>query len=200
MSGSLQLYTLIYVTLANALLTQEGSVSLRRTTGSQAVGTVPNGYSGESPGMAMCEIEIESAIPMAAIEYDPATVMQGLLPVEVGLVFAGWTGASYWALLGMSAATVGIYGSRASFWPMPSIFLTGTAAAGAIALINAVGNLGGYVGPFIVGWIKDSTGSFQAGLYFLAAMSFGCAVITYFAARASGEQSAIDRARTQPAE
>jgi MFS transporter, ACS family, tartrate transporter len=59
---------------------------------------------------------------------------------------------------------VGIYGSRAAFWPMPSIFLTGTAAAGAIALINAVGNLGGYVGPFIVGWIKDSTGSFQAGL------------------------------------
>jgi hypothetical protein len=34
-------------------------------------------------------------------------------------------------------------------------------------MINAVGNLGGYVGPFIVGWIKDSTGSFQAGLYFL---------------------------------
>jgi ACS family tartrate transporter-like MFS transporter len=65
----------------------------------------------------------------------------------LGLAFAGWSGASYWALLGMSAATVGIYGSRAAFWPMPSIFLTGTAAAGAIALINATGNLGGYFGP-----------------------------------------------------
>jgi ACS family tartrate transporter-like MFS transporter len=119
----------------------------------------------------------------------------------VGLVFAGWTGASYWALLGMTAATVGIYGSRASFWPMPSIFLTGTAAAGAIALINAVGNLGGYVGPFIVGWIKDSTGSFQAGLYFLAACSFACAVITFFAARASGEPGAVKRGNVaQPAE
>jgi len=107
-----------------------------------------------------------------------------------GLVFAGLTGASYWALLGMSAATIGIYGSRASFWPMPSIFLTGTAAAGAIAMINAVGNLGGYVGPFVVGWIKDSTGSFQAGLYFLAACSLGCAAITFFAARASGEPGA----------
>jgi ACS family tartrate transporter-like MFS transporter len=90
----------------------------------------------------------------------------------------------------MSAATIGIYGSRASFWPMPSIFLTGTAAAGAIAMINAVGNLGGYVGPFVVGWIKDSTGSFQAGLYFLAACSLGCAAITFFAARASGEPGA----------
>jgi ACS family tartrate transporter-like MFS transporter len=119
----------------------------------------------------------------------------------VGLVFAGWTGASYWALLGMTAATVGIYGSRASFWPMPSIFLTGTAAAGAIALINAVGNLGGYVGPFIVGWIKDSTGSFQAGLYFLAACSFACAGITFFAARASGEPEAVKRGNAaQPAE
>jgi len=61
--------------------------------------------------------------------------------------FAAWSGASYWALIGMSAATVGIYGSRAAFWPMPSIFLTGTAAAGAIAMINAVGNLGGYSAP-----------------------------------------------------
>jgi ACS family tartrate transporter-like MFS transporter len=118
-----------------------------------------------------------------------------------GLVFAGWTGTSYWALLGMSVATIGIYGSRASFWPMPSIFLTGTAAAGAIAMINAVGNLGGYVGPFIVGWIKDSTGSFQAGLYFLAACSLGCAAITFFAARASGELGAVKRGNAaQPAE
>jgi MFS transporter, ACS family, tartrate transporter len=118
-----------------------------------------------------------------------------------GLVFAGWSGSSYWALLGMSAATVGIYGSRASFWPMPSIFLTGTAAAGAIALINATGNLGGYVGPFIVGWIKDSTGSFEMGLYFLAACSLACAVITYFAARAAGEQASPRRRdAAQPAE
>jgi MFS transporter, ACS family, tartrate transporter len=91
----------------------------------------------------------------------------------------------------MSAATVGIYGSRASFWPMPSIFLTGTAAAGAIALINATGNLGGYVGPFVVGWIKDSTNSFQAGLYFLAACALIGAVITLLAPTASGRQTKV---------
>jgi ACS family tartrate transporter-like MFS transporter len=94
----------------------------------------------------------------------------------------------------MSAATVGIYGSRAAFWPMPSIFLTGTAAAGAIALINATGNLGGYFGPFIVGWIKDSTGSFEAGLYFLAACSLACALIAFIAARAAGAPAAAPRA------
>jgi ACS family tartrate transporter-like MFS transporter len=117
-----------------------------------------------------------------------------------GLAVAGWSGSSYWALLGMSAATVGIYGSRASFWPMPSIFLTGTAAAGAIALINATGNLGGYVGPFIVGWIKDSTGSFEAGLYFLAACSLACAAITFVAARAAGAPGSMRGGAPQPAE
>jgi ACS family tartrate transporter-like MFS transporter len=118
----------------------------------------------------------------------------------LGLAFAAWSGASYWALLGMSAATVGIYGSRAAFWPMPSIFLTGTAAAGAIALINAVGNLGGYVGPFVVGWIRDSTKSFEAGLYFLAACSLMAAVITFFAARAAGDPAAMARANAAAAE
>jgi MFS transporter, ACS family, tartrate transporter len=117
----------------------------------------------------------------------------------IGLAFAAWSGASYWALLGMSGATVGIYGSRAAFWPMPSLFLTGTAAAGAIAMINATGNLGGYFGPFIVGWIKDSTGKFEAGLYFLAGCSLMCAVITYFAARAAGDPAAMLRANAAAA-
>jgi ACS family tartrate transporter-like MFS transporter len=117
----------------------------------------------------------------------------------LGLAFAAWSGASYWALLGMSAATAGIYGSRAAFWPMPSIFLTGTAAAGAIAMINAVGNLGGYVGPFVVGWIKDSTQSFEAGLYFLAACSLMAAVLTFLAARAAGDPAAMARANAPAA-
>src|ERR1700712_791211 len=119
----------------------------------------------------------------------------------LGLAFAAWSGASYWALLGMSAATVGIYGSRAPVWPLAPPFLTGTAAAGAIAMINAVGNLGGYFGPFIVGWIKESTGSFEAGLYFLAACSLMCAGITLFAARAAGDPAAMMRANASaPAE
>jgi ACS family tartrate transporter-like MFS transporter len=116
-----------------------------------------------------------------------------------GLFVAGWLGSSFWALVGMSAATIGIYGSRASFWPMPSMFLTGTAAAGAIALINATGNLGGYVGPFVVGWIKDSTNSFEAGLYFLAACALMGAVITLLAPTATGRQTRVHREEALPA-
>lgn len=94
MAGQYQVYTLIYVTINNALLTQEGSCTMRRTTGSQPVHTVPNAYSGESPGSAMCEMEIESAVPLAAVEFDPTSLMQGLVPAEVAFVMAGKTYAS----------------------------------------------------------------------------------------------------------
>ncbi|SEE28320.1 MFS transporter, ACS family, tartrate transporter [Rhizobiales bacterium GAS191] len=104
----------------------------------------------------------------------------------VGLAGAGALGSSFLALAAMSVAVVGIYGSRASFWPLPSLFLSGTAAAGAIAFINAVGNLGGYVGPFVVGWIKDTTNSFEMALYFLAACSLASGAIAFFATRACG--------------
>lgn len=51
---------------------------------------------------------------------------------------------------------------------MPSTRLTGAAAAAGIAIINSVGNLGGYLGPFVLGFIKDETGDIRGGLYFLA--------------------------------
>ena len=107
-----------------------------------------------------------------------------------GFVAAGMLGSSFWALAAMSLALAGIYGVRPSFWPLPSIFLSGTAAAGGIALINSVGNLGGYVGPFIVGWIKDSTSSFEMALYFLAACSLASGAIAFVANRACGAQVA----------
>jgi ACS family tartrate transporter-like MFS transporter len=103
----------------------------------------------------------------------------------VGLLCAGWLSHSFWAIVAISVFTVGIYGSRPTFWPMPSVFLTGAAAAVGMALINSIGNLGGYFGPMIVGWIKDSTKSFEMALYFLAACALLSAVITFFATRAT---------------
>jgi MFS transporter, ACS family, tartrate transporter len=102
---------------------------------------------------------------------------------SAGLAFAGWQGSTYTGLAGITLAVIGLYGSRTAFWPMPSLFLTGTAAAAGIAQINAIGNLGGYLGPFVVGWIKDATNSFEMGLYFLAAFSLLGGAIAYFFAR-----------------
>lgn len=105
------------------------------------------------------------------------------LLATVGLIAVGWFTGSYWAIMAMSFAAVGIYGAKPAFWPLPSAFLTGSAAAGGIALVNSIGNLGGFVGPYAVGWIKDATGSFEAGLYFLAACALASAVLAFFGLR-----------------
>jgi ACS family tartrate transporter-like MFS transporter len=78
---------------------------------------------------------------------------------------------------------VGIYGAKAPFWPLPSMFLTGSSAAGGIALINSVGNLGGFAGPYIMGWVKNATGTFNAGLYVLAAFGIAGATVTLIIVR-----------------
>jgi MFS transporter, ACS family, tartrate transporter len=102
----------------------------------------------------------------------------GCLVGAVGLIAAGLLGGSFWSLLAMCLATIGFYGSKGPFWPLPSTFLTGTAAAAGMALINSVGNIGGFMGPFVVGWIKDSTGRFDNGLYALAGFMVLAAVVT----------------------
>jgi MFS transporter, ACS family, tartrate transporter len=73
------------------------------------------------------------------------------------------------SLATLSIAAFGIWGTLGPFWTMPTAFLRGTAAAGGIALVNSVGNVGGFVGPMIVGWVRDTTGQFSAGLLVLAA-------------------------------
>ena len=98
----------------------------------------------------------------------------------IGLVIAGYTMGSWWALVGMSIAAMGFYGSNGPFWAMPPMFLTGTAAAACIAWINSIGNLGGFFGPWYVGVMKDVTGSYAGGLYGLALLCLGSAIVCAF--------------------
>jgi ACS family tartrate transporter-like MFS transporter len=95
----------------------------------------------------------------------------------VGLFVAGLTMGTWWAVVGVTIATMGFYGSKGPFWSMPPMFLTGTAAAGTIAWINSIGNLGGFFGPWWVGFMKDTTGSFAGGLYGLALLCFISAAV-----------------------
>jgi hypothetical protein len=95
----------------------------------------------------------------------------------IGLIIAGVTIGSWWAMVGLSIATFGFYGSKGPFWAMPPMFLTGTAAAASIAWINSLGNLGGFFGPWYVGVIKDWTGSYAGGLYGLAFLCVISAVV-----------------------
>ena len=63
-------------------------------------------------------------------------------------------------MIALTVAAVGDYGTRGPFWALPGKFLTGSAAAAGIALINAMGAVGGFIGPFAVGYLKDATGTF----------------------------------------
>ena len=104
----------------------------------------------------------------------------------IGLIAAGLSTGLVASLAAMSVATIGLYGSKPAFWPLPSTFLSGTAAAGGIAMVNSIGNLGGFLGPYIVGWIKDSTQSYASGLYFLAACAFASGVIALVVVKPAG--------------
>ena len=73
------------------------------------------------------------------------------------------------SLAALSLAAMGVWGTLGPFWALPTAFLTGRAAAGGVALVNSVANIGGFIGPTVVGYVRDATGSFAAGLWLLAA-------------------------------
>jgi ACS family tartrate transporter-like MFS transporter len=92
--------------------------------------------------------------------------------------FAGAAGLSLGALvqrhptlafLALCLAATGIWSTLGPFWSLPTTFLSGTAAAGGIALINSVGNIGGFVGPTVMGFLRERTHRFESGLMFLGA-------------------------------
>jgi ACS family tartrate transporter-like MFS transporter len=73
----------------------------------------------------------------------------------------------------------GIKAYQPAFWSLPSLFLTDVAAAGSIGLINSIGNLGGFLGPTVLGGVEHLTGSFVGGIYYLSASMAVCAAIIF---------------------
>ena len=98
----------------------------------------------------------------------------------IGLVMAGLTMGTWWAMVGICLATMGFYGSKGPFFAMPPMFLSGTALAAGIAWINSLGNLGGFFGPWWIGLMKDATGSFSGGLYGLALLTLVSSLVCAF--------------------
>jgi len=64
-------------------------------------------------------------------------------------------------LIFIAVTAIGVYSAFGVWWSYPTTFLSGTAAAGAVGLINSFGNVGGYIGPYLTGFVKDMTGSFS---------------------------------------
>ena len=85
----------------------------------------------------------------------------------VGLIGAGLTTDPVVSIAALSLAACGVYGLLPSFWTLPPTYLKGSAVSAAFATVNSIGALGGFVGPYLVGWAKETTGSFSTGLILL---------------------------------
>ncbi|SAL73449.1 MFS transporter [Caballeronia telluris] len=89
---------------------------------------------------------------------------------SIGLVLSViWANNTALAMLGLTLGTMGILTTLPLFWSLPTAFLAGTGAAAGIAMINSLGNLAGFLSPYLVGWLKQVTGSNSSGMYMLAA-------------------------------
>jgi MFS transporter, ACS family, tartrate transporter len=97
----------------------------------------------------------------------------------LSLIAAAYLGNPVLAAVAVIICAMGIWAAVPTFWTLPTGFLTGSAAAGGIALINSIGNLGGFAGPYAIGWIKDATGEITLGLAVLAAGPIMAGVVTF---------------------
>ena len=99
----------------------------------------------------------------------------------IGLVLSGvFASNPVLAIIFLSVGTLGVIGSMPLFWPLPSAFLAGTAAAAGIGIVNSVGNLGGYFGPNIPIWAKHFSFDRSAALYIIAGILMIGVFLTYF--------------------
>ena len=120
-------------------------------------------------------------------------VVIACLVAAVGLALAGVASSVVAVVAALTVVNVGISAAKPPLWSMPTMFLSGPAAAAGIATINSIGNLGGFAGPWAIGWIKDLTGSFLGGLYMVAGLLVLSAVLTLVLA---GSQRAPSVARS----
>jgi ACS family tartrate transporter-like MFS transporter len=100
--------------------------------------------------------------------------ISAMLLAALGLAVSARLGASAWSLLAISLAAVGIYAQAVCFWSLPPLILGTATTAAAFAAINAIGNLGGIFGPYVVGATARGNTDFTAGLYLMA----GCAAVS----------------------
>lgn len=118
-------------------------------------------------------------------KFQQAWVALTLVIAAFGM-FMSTTGGPIFAFVAICFAAIGFKAASALFWPIPQSYLDARIAAAVIALINSIGNLGGFVAPTAFGFLEQTTGSIEGGLYGLAATSLVAAVVIFFARMAPG--------------
>jgi MFS transporter, ACS family, tartrate transporter len=110
-----------------------------------------------------------------------------------GLAAAAGLGPSVWALVAISVAAIGLYAQPVPFWALVPTMLSTAAVGSGMAIINSIGNLGGFVGPYAVGWIQHRTDSYIGGLYLLAACAFASGVLSILLLRLRWDEPDLQR-------
>jgi ACS family tartrate transporter-like MFS transporter len=142
------------------------------------------GTSDLGTGLVFGAIALASAVAMLAVGHSSDRTGERWLHVagSAALVAVGCAGAALLrnpllAVLSLALIQVGAMTFLPPFWSIPSTVLTGSAAAATIALINSIGNIGGFVGPNLLGSMKQATGGFSGALLVLGGLSLGSAVL-----------------------
>jgi len=113
------------------------------------------------------------------------------LPALIGGLFipvALYMSNPWLAMVAVTICACGVLAALPGFWSLPTAYLTGAAAAAGIGLINSLGNLSGFVAPYVTGALADATGSNRIGLWVVGVAMVSAAVVTW-ALRSSGRRS-----------
>jgi MFS family permease len=107
---------------------------------------------------------------------------------SIGIAAAAYAGNPVLAMAGLTVGAVGILSAMPTFWAMPTRMLTGAAAAGGIALVNSLGNAAGIAGPYLTGWLADTTGSQRAGMWVISGFLLCAALLALAVLRKAVDQ------------
>jgi MFS transporter, ACS family, tartrate transporter len=164
---------------------------------------LPQIIQGFGTGMSKFEIGLVTAIPYAVGAV--SMVLWGrrsdrkmerkwhvaipLIVAAAGIGLAGVLDDPVLKMAALSVAGFGVFSCLPVIWTLPAAFLSGASAAAGIAIINSLGNLSGFVGPYAMGWVKDATGSFAGGLFLIA----GLAIVATIAVLALRHDPSLER-------
>ena len=130
-----------------------------------------NAFIGRAVALAMAVSLVASAYTGHSSSKRNERRWHGAIPLflaALGMVAGAFAHAPRVYFFFMVLTAIGTYAPMSVWWSYPTAFLSGTAAAGAVGLINSMGNLGGFAGPYITGWIKQTTGSFAGAMVYMA--------------------------------
>ena len=172
----------------------------------QLLKTLSSQYSNTTVGLLVMIPYLVSLMVMIVVARRSDRTLErryhAAIPAMIGamsLVLLGVTAtnSAFFSVMLWCFVASGIYSLLAPFWSLPNEFLTGFSTAAGIALINSIGNLGGFVGPYVMGAISKTTGSFHGGLVFAGISLFISAVLLVALPKRTEQHAAGEAAMAQ---